>query len=225
VGGIPANATALIGNVTVTNQGYAGYVYVGPVAKNIPTSSTLNFPVADDRANGVTVALGKGGTLSVTYVASALGTYTTDVIFDVSGYFTADATGAMFHALKPSRVLDTRHGMGLVGIFANRSSRSFAVGGEYPVPADATAVTGNLTVTGQKFRGYLYAGPVPMDIPTSSILNFPTADDRANGTTVALGEGGPMSVTYVASGLGSYYAHVIFDVGGYYAPAPAAPAK
>jgi hypothetical protein len=85
------------------------------------------------------------------------------------------------------------------------------------VPVDAIAVTGNLTVTGQTCRGYLYAGPVPMDIPTSSNLNFPLGDDRANGMTAALGDGGTLSVTYVASTLGNYSANVIFDVGGYYA--------
>jgi hypothetical protein len=49
-------------------------------------NSTLNFPLGDTRANGVTVALGTGGTLSVTYVAAA--GKTVQVIFDVTGYFT-----------------------------------------------------------------------------------------------------------------------------------------
>ncbi len=217
-GGVPATATAITGNVTVTGQGYGGYVYVGPVAMNIPTSSTINFPLGDDRANGVTTALGKDGTLSITYVSSALGTYRANVIFDVSGYFTADATGAAFHALTPSRILDTRHGVGLVGSLATRTGRSFMVDGMGGVPADATAVTGNLTVTGQSCRGYLYAGPVSMDIPSSSTLNFPIGDDRANGLTAALGADGTLSVTYVASALGGYSSNAIFDVGGYYSP-------
>jgi hypothetical protein len=51
-----------------------------------PTSSTLNFPVGDERANAVTVALGAGGTLSVTYAAPTWGP-ATQVIFDVTGYF------------------------------------------------------------------------------------------------------------------------------------------
>ena len=52
-----------------------------------PTSSTLNFPAADDRANAVTVALGSGGTLSITFVAPVYGP-TAQAIFDVTGYFT-----------------------------------------------------------------------------------------------------------------------------------------
>jgi hypothetical protein len=216
-GGVPAGATAITGNLTVTGQGYGGYLYAGPVPMNIPTSSTLNFPVGDDRANSVTVALGDGGTLSITYISSALGAYLANVVFDVSGYFTADATGAAFHALTPARILDTRHGVGLVGSSGTRTARTFAVIGQGGVPVDAIAVMGNLTVTGQTCRGYLYAGPVPMDIPTSSNLNFPLGDDRANGMTAALGDGGTLSVTYVASTLGNYSANVIFDVGGYYA--------
>ena len=58
---MPLNATAVTGNLTVTAQTSNGYLFIGPVATNNPTSSTLNFPVGDDRANGVTVALGAGG--------------------------------------------------------------------------------------------------------------------------------------------------------------------
>jgi hypothetical protein len=83
---VPGNATAVTGNLTVTGQTALGFLYVGPNAMNNPTSSTLNFPVGDDRANAVTVALGAGGTLSPTYAASTTGP-TAQVIFDVTGYF------------------------------------------------------------------------------------------------------------------------------------------
>ena len=85
-GGVPANETAVTGNLTVTGQTAAGFLYIGPVAANDPTSSTLNFPVGDDRANAVTVALGAEGRLSVTYAAPTLG-QSAQVIFDVTGYF------------------------------------------------------------------------------------------------------------------------------------------
>jgi hypothetical protein len=85
---VPAGATAVTGNLTVTAQTGPGFLYVGPVATDNPASSTINFPVADDRANGVTVAIGTGGTLSVTFVAPAAGP-TTHAIFDVTGYFVA----------------------------------------------------------------------------------------------------------------------------------------
>jgi hypothetical protein len=74
------------GNLTVTGQTSGGYLFIGPLATNNPTSSTLNFPVGDDRANAVTVALGAGGTLSITFVAPSSGP-TAQAIFDVTGYF------------------------------------------------------------------------------------------------------------------------------------------
>jgi hypothetical protein len=215
-GGVPTNATAVTGNLTVTGQTSLGYLYIGPVATNNPTSSTLNFPVGDDRANGVTVALGGGGTLSVTYVA--VPGATAQVIFDVTGYFTPDTSGATYVPLTPTRLLDSRDGywIGLAGAFSSHVARTFGVAGRGGVPGNATAVTGNLTVTGQTSLGYLYIGPVATNNPTSSTLNFPVGDDRANGVTVALGGGGTLSVTYVA--VPGATAQVIFDVTGYFTP-------
>jgi azurin len=214
-GGVPANASAVTGNLTVTQQSSAGFVYIGPLAMNNPTSSNLNFPLGDDRANAVTVALGSGGTLSVTYAAGTLGP-TAQLIFDVTGYFVPDLSGARYIPLNPSRLLDTRDGTGLTGAFSSRSARSFQVSGGV-VPTNASAVTGNLTVTGQTSPGFLYMGPNAVNNPTSSTLNFPLGDDRANAVTVALGGGGTLSVTYAASTMGPT-AHVIFDVTGYFTP-------
>jgi hypothetical protein len=85
-GSLPVGATAVTGNLTVTQQTSLGFLDIGPVAMNNPTSSTLNFPMNDDRANAVTVALAVDGTLSVTYAAPITGP-TAQVIFDISGYF------------------------------------------------------------------------------------------------------------------------------------------
>lgn len=84
--GVPPNAIAVTGNLTVTGQTSSGYLSIGPVATDNPGNSTLNFPVGDDRANAVTVALGAGGTLSITFVAPSNGP-TAHAIFDVTGYF------------------------------------------------------------------------------------------------------------------------------------------
>ncbi len=212
VSGVPSNATAVTGNLTVTGQTSSGYLYIGPVATNNPTSSTLNFPAGDDRANAVTVALGAGGTLSITFVAPSNGP-TAQAIFDVTGYFTPDTSGATYHPIAPTRALDTRSGTGgLSGPFTNHAARTFTVAG---VPAGATAVTGNLTVTGQTSSGYLYIGPVATNNPTSSTLNFPAGDDRANAVTVQLGAGGTLSITFVSATNGPS-AQAIFDVTGYF---------
>ena len=154
----------------MTGQNSSGYLFIGPVATNSPGSSTLNFPVGDDRANAVTVALGAGGTLSITFVAPSNGP-TAQAIFDVTGYFMPDALGDFYIPLTPSRALDTRNGTGgLAGPFANHAARTFTVAG---VPLGATAVTGNLTVTGQTSSGYLFIGPFATNNPGSSDTQLP----------------------------------------------------
>jgi hypothetical protein len=50
-----------------------------------PSTSTINFPLGDDRANGLTVPLAAGGNLDFMYWAGAGATI--GVIFDVTGYF------------------------------------------------------------------------------------------------------------------------------------------
>ncbi len=216
-GGVPADAIAVTGNLTVTGQTSNGFLFMGPVANDNPTTSTLNFPIRDDRANAVTVALGTGGTLSATFAAPSLGP-TAQVIFDVSGYFSPDPSGAVYFSVNPSRVLDTRDGSGgLAGPFASHQARTFQVASGGAVPTKATAVTGNLTVTGQTSNGFLFIGPLAADYPASSTLNFPRGDDRANAVTVALGAGGALSITYSAPTLGPT-AQAIFDVTGYFTP-------
>ena len=70
-----------------TGQTSSGYLFMGPNATDNPGSSTVNFPIGDDRANAVTVALG-GGSLSVTFVAPS-NWPAAQAIFDVTGYFVA----------------------------------------------------------------------------------------------------------------------------------------
>jgi len=126
-------------------------------------------------------------------------------------------SGTTFVALTPTRILDTRNSIGLSGAFHSHVARTFAVTSQGGVPANATAVTGNVTVTAQTALGFVYVGPSASNNPTISTLNFPTADDRANGVTVALGSGGTLSATYAAASTGST-AQILFDVTGYFVP-------
>ena len=213
-GVIPDNAIAVTGNLTVTNQGSKGWLAIGPDSSSVPSSSNLNFPTGDNRANGVTAKLDPNGKLWVAYVVPG-GTYATDVIFDLTGYYTADTTGAAYFSVSPNRILDTRVPIGLSGRFITKVHRAFTVVGG-SIPATATAVTGNLTATGQSSQGWLYVGPQMVDLPGSSTLNFPYGDNRANGVTVGL-NGTQLSATFVAPRAGNS-TQVIFDVTGYFAP-------
>ena len=213
-GGVPAGAIAVTGNLTVTQQTGAGFVFLGPVATTNPTSSTLNFPLHDTRANGVTVSLSGTGTLSATYV-SGVSAAQTHLVFDVTGYFAPDSSGATYVALTPTRLLDSRSGNGLSGPFDSHVPRTFTVIGRGAVPTNAVAVTGNLTVTQQTAAGYVFLGPAATANPTSSTLNFPVGDNRANGLDVALSGTGTLSATY-ASGVAGAQTHLLFDVTGYF---------
>ena len=210
--GVPANAVAVTGNLTVTNQTSPGAAFLGPNPTPNPGTSTLNFPLGDNRGNGLTVALGAGGSLSATYLATS---GTADFVFDLTGYFVPDASGASYVPLSPARLLDSRSGNGLAGKFSANLPRSFQVSGRGGVPANAVAVTGNLTVTNQTSPGAAFLGPNPTPNPGTSTLNFPLGDNRANGVTVALGAGGTLSATYLAA---SGTTDFVFDVTGYFVP-------
>ena len=210
-GGVPANAVAITGNLTVTGQTSAGHVSLGPLATNAPTSSTLNFPLGDNRANGVTVALGAGGRLSATFLGTKGAK--TSLVLDVTGYFLPDGSGATYLPVPPARILDTRSGSGPVHTGV---ALTFPVATKGGVPANATAVTGNLTISRETSRGYVSLGPLATDAPTSSTLNVPLGDTRGNGVTVELGAGGTISATFI--GAKGSTAQLTFDVTGYFVP-------
>jgi hypothetical protein len=213
VGTIPADAIAVTGNVTIVSQTAAGYVSVTPAATANPTSSTLNFPTGDTRANNLTVPVGSDGKLAAVFKAPA--GKSTHLIFDVTGYFLAGDTHGTYAALAPVRILDSRpaYNIGLSGAFVPNVPRTLSVAGAHGIPADATAITGNLTVVGQTKAGYLSITPDPDSTPDTSTLNFPLGDTRANGVSVPLNASGDLAIVYKASGGTT---HVILDVTGYY---------
>ena len=103
--------------------------------------------------------------------------------------------GATYHALTPTRLLDSRSGNGLAGAFQARVARTFTVTGRGGVPADAIGVTGNLTVTQRPRGATCTSGPIAgrtgHDSPSTS-----QGDTRANGVTVAARPEGKLSITY-----------------------------
>ena len=86
---VPATAVAVVGNVTVTGQTKLGYVTLAPSLTSgvQPPTSTMNFPVGDNRVNGVTLPLAAGGKLDFMYWAATTAD-TVQILFDVTGYFT-----------------------------------------------------------------------------------------------------------------------------------------
>ena len=211
-GGVPSSARAVTGNVTVVNSttGYA--VYMGPLPVAKPAASTINFLAGQIAGNSLTVALSPTGTLSTTFMGSSGAT--TDLVFDVTGYYTADATGLRYVSLNAATLLDTRTGAGLSGKFAANTPRTFTVRGHAGVPSAAAGITGVVSVVNQTAPYALGVGPVAAAKPTTSALNFLKGDVCSNGLTVALSSTGTLSATYMAAG-GST-TNVVIYVNGYY---------
>ncbi len=212
-GGVPAGAVAVTGNLTVVGQSKAGYVTLAPEPDATPETSTINFPLGDTRANGVTVPLSEDGTLSAVFKASG---GSTDLIFDVTGYYVDDLTGLRFYPLNPGRIMDTRFNTltQLFGQFTSSVPRTLVTGGHFGVPATALAVTGNLTVVGQTKAGYVSITKNPTANPTVSTINFPFGDVRANGVTVPLNATNDLAITY--KGSSGAKTHLILDLTGYF---------
>ena len=184
--GIPANAVAVTGNLTIVGQTSGRLPLVTPTPVLNPQSSTLNFPLGDNRANNVTTPLGRHGKLAAVY--KARGRPPTHLIVDITGYFLAGNTHATYSTMTPARLLDSRPGIGigLSGAFHTNTPRTLIVAGTHGIPADAKAVTANVTVVGQTKAGYLSITPDPIPTRTTSILNFPLGDTRANGAPLPL---------------------------------------
>ena len=189
----------------------SGFVALGPTKTANPSSSTINFPLGDNRANNLTLPLDGNGDLAAVYKAVA--GKSTHLVFDVTGYFLADDSGATYQPITSARLLDSRDGTGLSGKFQANTPRTFQVTGTGEVPDGATAVTGNVTVVGQTRAGFISLTPAPVANPETSTLNFPLGDARANGVTVPLSDDGMLSAVYKAA---SGTADIVFDVTGYY---------
>lgn len=125
----------------------------------------------------------------------------------------APTTVTTFTALNPVvRVLDTRTNHTTLGQF---SSLTLPLAGHNGVPANATAVTLNVTVTDQTAASYLSltpAGSHSQPIP-SQVSFHPGGGDITDEVTVGLGTGGAVNIyNHVGS------VDVVADLAGYYSP-------
>jgi hypothetical protein len=207
---VPAGATAVTGNLTVTGSTSDGYLAIGPTMVSVPATSTLNTMKGQNRANGVTVAL-KSGKLQAVWVGKAGST--ADVIFDVTGYFTTGATGLRYYPITPIRDLDSTTGKGLSGSFATKTARTLTVGGLGGVPTDAKGISGNLTLLKPTSAGYGFIAPTISGTPASSTLNSTTGLTVANGFDVALSSG---KLSIIWMGTTGSKANFSLDVTGYW---------
>lgn len=206
-GGVPSSGvSAVVMNVTATNPSAAGFLTVFPAGATTPLASNLNFTAGQTVPNRVVVGLGTGGQVSI---FNGLGS--TDLIADVGGYFTdSSASGQLFSPLAPLRLLDTRSPTQTLGPNGT-VSLSMAQGG---VPAAATAVILNVTITNTSAASFLTVYPTGAAQPLASDLNWVAGETVPNLVVVKLGGG---SIT-LFNGVGS--ADAIVEIFGFFSPPP-----
>jgi hypothetical protein len=223
--GVPASATAVVGNVTAAGATASSFLslYPAPAVTTEPTFSNLNFGIQKTNvaiANRVTVPIGTGGDIEVYNHAGSV-----NVDFDVDGYYTGiGGTGSVFTPITPVRVADTRTAS-LVGTetpIAANTTEKFVVATTTPasgIPATATAVATNVTVVPADAAGYLTefptstaTNPVASDInwvanETPAVPNFTIADTAGTGdVNVYASPGASINVLMDAFGYFSTFA-------------------
>jgi len=206
--GVPADAAAVVLNVTVTEPAAAGFATVFPCGTQPPTASNLNYTPGLTIPNLVVAKIGAGGAVCV-FTQSP-----THLIADVLGYF---PPATSYHALVPARLSDSRPGAATVdGTFAGSglvplgSVTVVHVLGRGGVPANASTAVLNVTVTEPAAPGFVVVYPCGIQPPLASNLNFVAGQTIPNAVLTKIGNGGDVCI------FNSQPTHLITDVAGYF---------
>ncbi|WP_405012257.1 PKD domain-containing protein [Kitasatospora sp. NBC_01539] len=202
--GIPADATAVVVNLTAASPTAAGFLIAYPHGTARPGVSNLNFGPGDVVANQAIVPVGADGSIDVYNFAG-----TTRIVVDVFGYYSPGSKG-WFTPAGPVRLADTRAD-GTRSPVAGGTSLSVPVAGTNGVPADATAAVLNVTATAPTASGFLTVWPHGTPRPGTSNLNFVPGLTVPNHVITRLGEGGRVDVQNFAGST-----HVLADLAGWF---------
>jgi alpha-tubulin suppressor-like RCC1 family protein len=202
-GGLPTEAFGSVAlNVTVTEPTVAGYITAWPTGTERPLASNLNFTPRETIPNAVIVGVGSGGKVSLYNSAGS-----THLVVDVAGWFDLG-----FDAVTPTRLMDTRTGLGGI-VLGPGASRTLRVTGSGGIPTDGVGgVSLNVTVTEPTAAGYLTVWPAGRTRPLASNLNFVAGQTIPNAVSTGVNASGDIEI-YNNSG----YSHVVVDVTGWYA--------
>ncbi len=218
---VPDGAAAVAVNVTVAQAATSGFATVWPCDDDRPNASNVNFQAGTPTGNGVVAPVSADGTICV-YTST-----TAEVLVDLAGYFdgaapgTEDVAGAAFVAATPTRLIDTRNGIGIpTGRIDPSAPLQFSVhgaaldagseSGSLIVPDDAAAVAMNVTVVGASSSGFATVWPCEASRPNASNVNFTAGRNRANSVIASIGTDGTVCVHVSTS------AHIIVDMAGWF---------
>lgn len=200
----PVGTTAVVLNVTATQPTSVTHVIVWPSGSPRPTTSNVNVVAGESRPNLVVVRLDQTRKVSLFNAAGSV-----HLLADLAGHYTSGA-GALYQPLPPARALDTRTG---IGVKPRNPDGSLPLDFSGHVPANATAVTFNLTATNVTANTHVTAWPHGKPRPDTSNLNMAPGETRANLVTVALGTDRTVDLFNNLGGI-----DLIADLAGFYVP-------
>lgn len=202
-GGVPAGAAAAVLNITAASVSAPTYFTVWPSGEAMPTASMLNPMPGRASPNLIVAKLSRDGAIDVFNFAGQA-----ELVVDVFGWF-PEHSG--FHALTPTRIVDTRSGIGALGRLRDHhvlDVDGLCAGG---VPANASAIALNVTVAEPLGGGYLTVWPSGNTLPPTSSLNYVAGSVVPNCVISRVGVGGMISMLS-----SSGQPHVIADVVGWF---------
>jgi hypothetical protein len=208
VASVPSNATAVALNVTGILPNLDAYVTTFPCG-DVPPTSSLNPAAGKVTPNLVMAQVSPAG--SVCFFANT----DIDLVVDVVGFVSSSAKNR-FTPSTPFRFTDTRDTLrpemhaGQAGVrLAASQTLIVQIAGVRGVPANARAISANLTVVGATDRGFVTAWPCGA-LPMASNVNYELAAAVANAAELPLSSGGAICIYSSSS------AHVIIDVNGWW---------
>jgi hypothetical protein len=178
-GGVPANAVAGALSVVATRPKGAGWLSVYPCDTGFAGTSNLNFRAGQTIANLAVSKLAADGSICLRSDVAL------DALVDVTGWFAAGA----FHPLTPTRIMDTRQGLGTTRIRLE-DTIELKIWGQPNIPPTARSVFVNLTVTNPAAANYLTVYPCAQVHPGTSNVNFAAGETIPNLTLTRIGING-----------------------------------
>ncbi|MFF3863987.1 hypothetical protein [Streptomyces sp. NPDC002209] len=205
--GLPASGvTAVVLNVTATDPTDASYVSVHPDGTTRTSASNLNVTAGQTIPNLVIVPVVNG---KVSFYNNA---GSVDLIADIAGYYTTDGTGSTYKPITPTRLMDTRSGLGVPKAKVGQGgTATLQVTGTAGIPAaGVTAVVLNVTATDPTTGSYVSVYPNGTTRTSASNLNFTAGQTIPN-----------LVIVPVVNGKVSFYNNagsvdLIADIAGYY---------
>jgi len=193
---VPADAAAVMVNVTAVNPSAAGYVSVYPCGSARPEASSVNFDAGQTVPNAVLAKVGSNSSICV------WSSVDTDLIVDVNG---SVARSASLTPTDPVRVFDSRS----TGRRGTGTITEIPISGLGGVPPNVSTMVLNVTVTDPSSSGYATVFPCGQGVPDASNLNFTAGQTVANAVVTGVGSRSAVCIYTSAA------THLIVDVNAY----------